>query len=143
MQTNNFEKDSLESKVEKSYEPARDIKAYLVDTSARILFYVPIIAVWEKYVAGMEDYKVLKSRASAVAANFFLGRYHGKIREFASRITKTDENSSETRKTIVDTGTGLFVGITSYASMLGIAGATLKQALVAMPFVLGLTISTS
>ncbi|MBW2990705.1 L-alanine exporter AlaE [Candidatus Woesearchaeota archaeon] len=132
--------DHLELKIEKIYEPVRDIKAYLVDTTARIIFYVPIVGVCE-YISGMEDYKILKSRIAAIPINFFLGRMHGKARELAGRITKTDENSSKKRKFVVDTTTGLVVGLAPYAFILKfIAKANLEQALIAMPLVTGVAL---
>ena len=133
--------ENLESKVKK-YEPIGSTKAFLIDTSARILFYVPVIGVWEKYVAGMENEEVLKSRLSAVALNFVIGRVHGKIREFFSYITKTDENSSKLRKVVVDTAAGFIVGVSSYAAVLYASGASLDEALVAIPFAVGLTTVT-
>ena len=51
-----------ETAQKRAYESVVSVKGYLVDTSARILFYVPAIGVWEKFVAGMENDEVLKSR---------------------------------------------------------------------------------
>ncbi len=132
---------NLETRVKK-YESLASAKAYLVDTSARILFYVPPIALYEKYVAGLDNEQVLKSRVSAVAINLIFGRLHGKVREYIGHVTHTDENSSKAKKLMADTLSGFIIGGTSYAAVLGIAGATLEQALVAMPFAVGFTTFT-
>jgi len=83
-----MDNENLESKVKK-YESLSSVKAYLVDTSARILFYVPIVGVWEKFAAGMDNEEVLKSRSGAVLVNLFVGRLHGKVREAISYLTRT------------------------------------------------------
>ena len=126
----------------KQYEPITSKKAWLVDTSSRILFYVPIIGVWEKFVADMENEEVLKSRLLATGLNFVIGRYHGKVREGLGYLTKTDENSSKKRKIAVDTLAGLAVGATTYPLVLGAAGVSLEEGLVALPFVLIYTTTT-
>lgn len=126
----------------KSYESLASVKAYLVDTSARILFYVPPLALYEKYVAGLDDEQVLTSRVSAVALNLVFGRLHGKVREYVSLVTHTNEESSKSKKFMADTLSGFIIGGTSYVAVLGIAGPTLEQALIAMPFAVGLTTFT-
>jgi len=122
----------------KEYEKAVNVKAWLVDTSARILFYVPIMGVWEKYVAGLENPELLKSRASAVAINLIFGRMHGKVREYVSKVTRTDETSSKKRKFLADSLSGFIIGITSYAPVLLVANVSLEEAVVAMPFAIAL-----
>lgn len=119
---------------QKPYESMTSAKGYLVDTSARILFYVPAIGLWEKFVAGMENEEVLISRTGAVVMNFFVGRLHGKAREWVSALTRTDEASSRLRKLVVDTATATFVGATSYSTVLYLSGASFDEAVVALPF---------
>ncbi len=132
---------NLETRV-KEYESLASAKAYLVDTSARILFYMPPIALYEKYVAGLDDEQVLKTRASAVAINLIFGRLHGKVREYVGRIIHTDENSSKTRKFMADTLSGFIIGGTISSAVLYIADVTLEQGLVVTPFAVGYTTFT-
>jgi hypothetical protein len=122
----------------KEYDPVLSRKAFLVDTTARILFYVPIIALWEKFGAGMENEEVMTSRTSAILINIVAGRVHGKAREFLGYLTKTDENSSELRKTAVDSLTGLVMGTMTYTPILYTSGADMSEASVALPFALTL-----
>jgi len=117
-----------------TYEPIASLRAYLVDTSARILFFVPIIGMWEKLVAGMETEEVLISRTGAVGMNFIVGRLHGKAREWVAVITRTTENSGRTRKMAVDTATATLVGLTSYSAVLYLSGASFDEAVIALPF---------
>ncbi len=118
----------------KAYESVASLRGYLVDTSARILFYVPAIGVWEKLVAEMENGEVLKSRAGAVVANFIAGRAHGVAREWLSRMTRTHEGSSGGRKLVIDTAAATVVGVTSYSTVLALSGVSLDEALIALPF---------
>ena len=132
----------LDGNGKKSYESVTSVRGYLVDTSGRILFYVPAIGVWEKFVAGMENEEVLKSRAGAVLLNFFFGRLHGKIREWLGCLTRTGEDSSRLRKLVVDTASSTLVGLTSYSTVLYFSGASVDEAIVALPFGLLFTSST-
>ena len=118
----------------KAYESLASLKGYLVDTSARILFYVPAIGVWEKLAAGMENTEVLKSRAGAVLMNLVAGRAHGIIREWLGRMTRTREDSSPARKLVLDTAAATVVGVTSYSTVLACAGVSLDEAMIALPF---------
>jgi hypothetical protein len=132
----------LDGNGKKRYESVTSVKGYLVDTTGRILFYVPAIGVWEKLVAGMENEEVLKSRTGAVVINFFFGRFHGKVREWLSHLTRTGEDSSRLRKLAVDTASSTLVGLTSYSTVLYFSGASLDEAIVALPFGLLFTSST-
>ena len=124
------------------FEPVTSLKAYLVDTSARIIFYVPVIGVWEKWVAEMEIVEVLKSRAGAVLINLVAGRIHGKVREWLCLLTRIDGSSSRTRKLVLDTLSGTVVGLITYSTVLYFSGASFDEAAVALPFGLLFTGST-
>lgn len=113
---------------------------YLVDTSSRILFYVPAIGVWEKFVVGMENEEVLKSRGMAVLINAVgVGKLHTLCREYLAKLTKTDQNSSIRRKQIVDFVSGLIVGLLSYSAVLYLADVSLSEGLTATPFAMAFT----
>ena len=51
---------TLEQTVKK-YESLHSVKAYCVDTSARILFYVPLLGLYEKYMADFDNEQLIKS----------------------------------------------------------------------------------
>ncbi len=116
------------------------IKEYLVDTSSRIIFYVPVIGVWEKFVAGMENEEVLKSRSMAILINAVgVGKLHTLCRKYLAKLTKTDENSSPRRKQVVDFTSGFIVGISSYSAVLYLAGTSLQEGITATPFAVAFT----
>lgn len=116
------------------YESFGSLKAYLVDTSARILFFVPAIGVWEKLAAQMENEEVLRSRAGAVLINLIAGRLHGKIREIVGFVSRTSNGSSAFRIGFADTISGLIVGVITYTPILYLSGASLGESVVALPF---------
>ncbi|MFA5106573.1 MAG: L-alanine exporter AlaE [Candidatus Micrarchaeia archaeon] len=118
----------------KAYDPVFSAKAWLVDSISRSMFYVPVIGLWEYFVAGMGSSKVLVSRGAAILLNFVIGRVHGKARELACVLTHTGDFSPPGRKKLVETVTGAIVGITSYLAVLGIAGASVIESIIAAPF---------
>lgn len=121
----------------------KNAKEYFVDSTARALYYVPIIIIPEKFIAGMENEKVLKSRLLGLLLNYAgIGKLHTFCRGKIAKLTGTDENSSELRKGLVDFATGVIVGGSSYISVLYFAGADSKQGTIALPIVLGYTLGT-
>lgn len=119
-----------------NYESIGSFKAYWVDTTARILWYVPILGIWEKFVVGMDNTEVFISRTAAIAWNIGIGRLHGKIREWLSTLTGITSQSSHYQKILLDTLTGLIVTIVSYSAALALSGASLEEAKIALPFAL-------
>lgn len=118
------------------YESVSSLKAYWVDTSARILWYVPILGLWEKFVVGMDNSEIFISRTAALLWNLGIGRLHGKTREWLSTLTGITSQSPTYQKFILDTLTGLVVTFTSYAASLAASGASLEEAKIALPFAL-------
>ncbi len=116
------------------YEPVTSIRAYLIDTGARILFYVPAIGVWEKWMAGMDNGEVLRSRVGAVLVNLIAGRLHGMVREWLARVAVAGWEDSARRKLALDTLSGALVGLVTYSSVLFLSGASLHEATIALPF---------
>jgi hypothetical protein len=119
-----------------TYESIGSFKAYWVDTSARILWYVPILGLWEKLIVGMDNSEVFISRTAAVAWNLGIGRLHGKIREWLSALTGITIQSPRYKKFFLDTLTGLIVTSISYTASLALSGASLEEAKIALPFAL-------
>jgi len=117
-------------------------KEYFADTSARILFYVPAIGVWEKFVVDMENKEVLKSRLGAVIVNLAAGYLHRRAREVVAAISHTSSSSPKLRQGVADTAAGFIVGLSTYAVVLYIAGASLQESLMATPFALLFTTCT-
>jgi hypothetical protein len=119
-----------------TYESVGSLKAYWVDTTARIIWYVPTLGLWEKFFVGMDNSEIFISRTAAIAWNLGIGRLHGKTREWLSILTGITSQSPNYQKLILDTLTGFIVTFTSYAASLSVSGASLEEAKVALPFAL-------
>ena len=128
---------TLEQTVKK-YESLHSVKAYCVDTSARILFYVPLLGLYEKYMADFDNEQLIKSRLSGLALNVLLARFHGVIRESVSGFTSTSEQSSGVRKFAADSLSGLLMSAVTYPAVLVVADANWQQAITALPFAFGI-----
>ena len=125
------------------YDKIRDcIRDYSIDTSARIVCYIPPLAAWEKFVAGMDNKEVLNSRGLAILVNMLIARPYGKFREYWTKICKTDENSSFIRKFVTDTSGSVAFGLPTYFGVLYYSGASLEEILTALPFGVVLTATT-
>ncbi|MBI2498684.1 L-alanine exporter AlaE [Candidatus Woesearchaeota archaeon] len=112
----------------------RKIKSWLVDSVAINLFYTPTLAFNELVIAGMGSYETLKARSISIPLGFLLGRPFGRFREFyAKHIFKADENSSKTRKFLVDTTASLVFNAPVYASILTVSGASLREIAIGLP----------
>lgn len=130
--------EGLENLVIEKYKDINyGLKGYLVDTSSRILFYVPAIGLWEKFVAGMDDNEVLKSRCLAFLTNSIgVGKLHTLCRQYLAKLTHTDENSSKLRKQLIDFSAGFVIGI-PYSASLYLIEASFSEGIKAAPFVVG------
>ncbi len=128
--------ENLESKIKRNYNPvANSVKNYLVDTSSRLLFYVPIIGIWESLVAGMENEEVLRSRGLAIIFNLAgVGRLHTLCRKGLAKLTETSENSSKIKKQCIDFSAGLTVGFSTYCAILLYSEASLSESAKAIIF---------
>ncbi|MBI1972714.1 L-alanine exporter AlaE [Candidatus Woesearchaeota archaeon] len=129
---------SLEERVTVApYRKEALLKGWVVDTSSRILFYVPVIGLWEALVAGMNSKEVFVSRSLAVLFNVLgIGKAHTLCRKYLAKITSTTPASSSLRKSMVDFSAGFLVGFTSYLGILYSAGVSVEEAATATPFAL-------
>ncbi len=137
---------SLESGLPNSLtqtDPAPFWKKYIVDVSAGWMFYTPLMAGIEKYVAGMESEEVLKSRLFAAGVHAIVMRPLGKIREFvAKNIWKADANSHWLKKAASDTTAVLVTQTPAYLAILAAVGTSPDEMYKALPFGLALGAST-
>ena|SRR3989344_9284720 len=112
----------------------RWIKNWLVDSTAINVFYTPTLAFNELVIAGMGSYETLKARLISIPLGFLLGRPFGWCRQiYAKHIFKADENSSKTRKFLVDTTASLVFNAPVYASILTVSGASLNEIAIGLP----------
>ena len=78
-------------------------KEYLVDTSASVTFYTPLMASMEYLVADMEPNEVLASRVAAAGLHLVTSRLYGKFREWYADKWDANSESSRLKKFGVDT----------------------------------------
>ncbi len=76
-------------------------KIATIDTAANITYSL-VVGSFLDYWSGLNLAGIATSRASATATNTVTGGPYGWLREKLFRITKTTENSSKIRQTLVD-----------------------------------------
>lgn len=106
---------------------------YVIDTTSSIVFFTPIMALMEYFIAGMTGSAVLTSRIIAIVIGVLLARVYGIFREWWAAYTKTNRESSKERKFIVDTSARVLFQLPTYPVFLFIAGASVHQVLIALP----------
>ena len=121
----------LEEIVNSENKPST-FKNYLVDTSAAIMVYTPLMASVE-YFSGMDSDEILKSRLFAAAANTIITRPYTIFREWWAKQWKADAKSSKTKKFLVDTSAMVMVQTPLYSGILYSSGASLEDIAVALP----------
>lgn len=115
------------------YQAAKDaVSNYLVDFSAGTMFYTPLMASGEYFIAGMEPEEVLKSRIAAMGIHAICFRPIGKLRNAAANYFNLDENSTSYKKWASDVGSTLAIQLPTYSLALMTSGASLKEGLVAL-----------
>lgn len=106
----------------------REVKKWLVEGIAVNLFYTPILAINELFVAHMTPYETLKARLISIPLGFVLGgRPYGFWRQTYARVFKTDENSGRIRKFLVDTSASLIFNGIVYTGILKSSGASWEE----------------
>ena len=137
-----FKNTNLEDVLLKCNNIKKQLRDYSIDTSARIMFYIPPLAAWEKFVANMENKEVIKSRSLAVIVNLIIARPYGKFREYWAATCNTNDESSKTRKFLTETIGSIIFGLPTYAGVLYCSGASKEEIITALPFGVMLTAVT-
>ncbi len=110
-----------------------EVKNYVVDTTAGISFYTPIMAVSEYFIGGMDSYEVLKSRLFAGACYCVIMRPLGKFRRWYANLWNADPESSQLKKFLVDASATVITQIPLYSTILYSSGASLDEITKALP----------
>lgn len=126
-------KETLEDKVHAQEMPVSRIKNYLVDTTAALSFWTPIMASIEYFGAGMDSEEVLKSRLAAAAVHATIARPYGKLRQWIADKLHTNAQSSQSKKFAIDTLAMILTQAPLYSTILYCSGASLKEVAVALP----------
>lgn len=125
--------NKLEQTIEREEKPAQlsfrnrlnySIRNYLIDTSAKVGCYAPIMAAMEAY-NGLDVEQILQSRATAALIDFGVARVYGKTLDKTRKVFNAER--SKLRSYLVDTATMVGVYSPVYAGILAAAGADAKQ----------------
>ena len=100
------------------------VRTYLIDTSAKVGCYAPVMAAMEAY-NGLDGEQILQSRATAALIDVGVARIYGKTLDKTRKILNAER--SKLRSYLVDTATMVGVYTPVYASILAAAGADAKQ----------------
>ena len=110
----------------------REVKAYLVDTSAKVGTYAVPMGLMEAS-RGLSLEQIVQSRVSVALADAVLGRIYGKALNYTREKFDT-ESKTGLKSYLVDTGTMLAVYDPAYALILKTTGADSEQMTSAVSF---------
>lgn len=105
---------------------------YLVDVSAGLMFYNPVMATGEYLVAGMDGSEVMKSRLGASLMQAICMRPIGKLRNASAKLFGITKESPWYQKWASDVASTLVVQLPTYATALYFAGASLEEGATAL-----------
>ncbi|GEM_PF-811369 len=110
------------------YQRAKDaVTNYLVDVSAGLIFYSPIMATGEYLIAGMDGEKVLQTRLGASLAQAICMRPSGMLRNWSAEKFGLTKETPWYKKGLSDTLSILSLQIPAYSIALYNAGASIEQ----------------
>ncbi len=119
-----------EREVEQKTSLAGRVKAsvgnYLIDTSAKVACYAPIMAAMEAY-NGLDGDQILQSRATAALVDTAVARIYTKTADYLSKKYEVDFKTGGVKGWALDTAAMVGVYTPVYAGILAAAGADAKQ----------------
>lgn len=119
----------------------KSAKRYLVDTSAGWLFYTPVMAASEYFIAGMDGGEIGEARLAGALVQAAVMRPYGRFRDYWKSTWNVTPESSRMKKFLVDTTATLLFQTPVYAGILYASGASLREIAVALPT--GLAVSAA
>lgn len=102
------------------------IQNYLIDTSAKVVSYAPIMAAMEA-CNGLDKDQIIHSRLSASLIDSFVARIYGKTLDFVRKELGANPEEKSIKNYLIDTGTMIGVYTPVYAGILYSAGAEHSQ----------------
>lgn len=114
------QKTSLADRVKDS------VKNYLIDTSAKVGCYAPIMAAMEAY-NGLDGDQILQSRATAALVDTAVARVYTKTADYLSKKYDVNLKDGGIKGWALDTTAMVGVYTPVYAGILAAAGADAKQ----------------
>ncbi|MGV8141263.1 MAG: L-alanine exporter AlaE [Candidatus Woesearchaeota archaeon] len=104
------------------------VKNYIIDTSAKVGSYAPIMATMEA-CNGLEGDQILQSRLTAAAVDSVVARVYGKTLDYVRQKLHAEPEKRSFKNYLIDTATMIGVYTPVYAGILYAAGADSKQIL--------------
>jgi hypothetical protein len=115
--------------------PRGNVKRYLADTFAMVVFSIVIGAFVELVITGLTIEQTIKIRAAAIPVSLLIGRPYGIYRDWVFRRVGGAEKTL-LQKILLDTFINLTFQIPLYALILALNGATFLQVLTAVTSIL-------
>lgn len=115
--------------------PRGNVRRYLADTFAMVVFSIAIGAFVELVITGLTIEQTIKIRAAAIPVSLLVGRPYGAYRDWVFRRLGSAETTT-LQKILLDTFINLTFQIPLYALILALNGATLLQILTAVSSIL-------
>jgi len=115
---------------------------YLVDVSAAMMFYQPLMFTMEKVVARLEDEEILKTRLTSMAVNALTMRPYGLFREVWAKFWNADGKSHPIKKMLVDASLASTYTLTVYSTILYFSGVSLEEGLTAVSSAVAISAAT-
>lgn len=104
-----------------------NMRRYLADTIAMVVFSTVCGAFIEVIIAGLSFDQSMRIRLAAIPIILFAGRPYGIYRDWLLKLL-SDENSGQLKVAIIDTFANLTFQMTLYLILLFLNGATILQA---------------
>ena len=119
----------------------RELRAYLVDTSAKVGTYAVPMGLMEAS-RGLSLEQIIQSRTSVALADAVLGRIYGRALNYTRKKFNT-EGEKGVKSYIVDTATMTGVYVPAYMAILKCTGANLEQIETASLYLAGILAVTA
>ncbi|MBU1199275.1 MAG: L-alanine exporter AlaE [Nanoarchaeota archaeon] len=125
---NNLELNNLEKIIGKfdCRSVLQGVQNYLIDTSAKVASYAPLMATMEAF-NGLDGDQILQSRLSAALVDSVVARVYGKTLDYVRNKFHADPKEKSMKNYFIDTITMISIYTPVYAGILFATGANLSQ----------------
>ena len=118
--------DTLDSRASILEKAKKEIINYLIDTTAKVGCYAPVMATMEAY-NGLNEKQILQSRAIAALTDVFVARVYTKTADYLSKKFNVDIKKGGLKAWALDTLAMIGVYTPVYTGILAANGADAKQ----------------
>jgi len=129
----------MESGALPSLPRRRNMRRYLADTFAMVMFSTFVGACVELGLAGLTLEQSARIRLAAIPVMLLFGRPYGAYRDWLFRMSG-GQTTSQLKALIIDTLANTTFQVPLYACLLGLNGATIDQILTAVSSIIVITV---